>query len=88
MLDLATDASRPIVSLVPCHHDDGTPVLAVPTDAGFAPSYGPGSFRRHARAASATGLGVRVIRDADLGFDVDVPADLLEIGLTTTRTSR
>jgi 2-phospho-L-lactate guanylyltransferase len=88
LLNLATDASRPIVTLVPCHRDDGTPVLAVPTDASFVPSYGPGSFRRHALAASAAGLGVRVIRDADLGFDVDVPADLLEIGLTTARTSR
>lgn len=81
LLRLAMDAALPIVGLVPCHRDDGTPVLSVPTQSDFAPSYGPGSFRRHVRAAHQAGLGVRVVRDAELGFDVDVPADLLEIRL-------
>src|SRR4051794_26020307 len=81
-LPLAVDAAQPIVGLVPCHRDDGTPVLSVPTQPGFDPSYGPGSFRRHAQAAHDAGLAVRVVRDAELGFDVDLPADLLEIGLT------
>ena len=65
-----------IVSIVPCHRDDGTPVLAVPAAADFGFAYGPGSARRHAGVARALGLAVHVVRDPDLGYDVDVPADL------------
>ncbi len=74
---LAGDGARPIVALVPCHRDDGTPVLSVPTDAPFRFAYGPGSFRRHAAEARRLGFGLRVVRDRALAFDVDVPADLL-----------
>ena len=48
----------------------------MPVDAPFVFSYGPGSFRRHAAEARRLGLGFRVVRDASLAFDVDVPADL------------
>ncbi len=48
LVRLARDGAQPIVALVPCHRDDGTPVLSVPTDADFRFAYGPGSFRRHA----------------------------------------
>lgn len=71
----ATDGPD-IVTIVPCHRDDGTPVLAVPAAARFDFAYGPGSARAHGRAARAAGLAVRVVRDPDLGYDVDVPADL------------
>ncbi len=70
------DGARPIVTLVPCHRDDGTPVLAVPVDVPFRFAYGPGSFRRHAAEARRLGLGLRVVRDPDLAFDVDVSDDL------------
>jgi len=72
----AADGDRPIVTIVPCHRDDGTPVLSVPVRSSFSLAYGPGSFRRHAAAGHAAGLAVRVVRDAALGFDVDLPADL------------
>jgi len=65
-----------MVTLVPCHRDDGTPVLAVPTGIDFPFRYGPASARAHARAARALGLAVRVVRDPDLGYDIDIPADL------------
>ena len=42
-------------------------------------AYGPGSFRRHAAEARRLGLGLRVVRDRDLAFDVDVPDDLVEL---------
>jgi 2-phospho-L-lactate guanylyltransferase len=86
---LARDASQPIVALVPCHRDDGTPVLSVPTTADFRFAYGPGSFRRHAAEARRLGLGLRVVRDRDLAFDVDVPADLaaLETSLQASTSS-
>jgi 2-phospho-L-lactate guanylyltransferase len=70
------DATCPVVTIVPCHRDDGTPVLSLPTAADFRFAYGPGSYRRHAAEARRLGLGVRVVRDRDLAFDVDLPADL------------
>jgi 2-phospho-L-lactate guanylyltransferase len=73
------DGSLPVVVVVPCHRDDGTPVLSVPAGADFRFAYGPGSARRHAAEGRRLGLGVRVVRDPLLGFDVDVPADLLEL---------
>ena len=72
----AEDSTRPIVTIVPCHRGDGTPVLSVPVATTFPFAYGPGSFRRHVQIARRLGLAVRVVRDPDLGFDVDVPADL------------
>jgi 2-phospho-L-lactate guanylyltransferase len=76
---LARDGARPVVALVPCHRDDGTPVLSVPTASEFHFAYGPGSFRRHAAEARRLGLGLRVVRDRDLAFDVDVPDDLVDL---------
>lgn len=73
---LARDDDRPVVTAVPCHRDDGTPVLSVPTSAGFRFMYGPGSFRRHAQEARRLALGFRVLRDATLAHDVDIPEDL------------
>ena len=70
---------------------DGQP-RRVPTDAGFVFAYGPGSFRRHAAEGRRLGLGVRVVREPRLGWDVDVPDDLahpaLEEVLPSLRTSR
>jgi 2-phospho-L-lactate guanylyltransferase len=77
---LGRDGAQPLVALVPCHRDDGTPVLSVPTAIDFRFAYGPDSFRRHVAEARRLGVGVRVVRDRDLGFDVDVPDDLVELG--------
>ena len=73
------DGAQPIAVIVPCHHDDGSPVLSIPADAAFRFAYGPGSFRRHVAVAYTAHLAVRIVRDADLAFDVDTPADLAEI---------
>jgi len=78
---LARDLALPIVVLVPCHRDDGTNVCSVPVDVPFQFAYGPGSFRRHAAEARRLGLGLRVVRRADLAFDVDVPADLERLNM-------
>jgi 2-phospho-L-lactate/phosphoenolpyruvate guanylyltransferase len=83
---LARDAGRPIVAAVPCHRDDGTTVLSVPVAARFGFAYGPGSFRRHAAEARHLALGFRVIRDAELAFDVDVPDDLDRLAPLDHRT--
>src|SRR6476659_4236301 len=39
LVRFADDADRPIVTLVPCHRDDGTPVLAVPVESSFRFGY-------------------------------------------------
>jgi 2-phospho-L-lactate guanylyltransferase len=79
---VAADGRRPVVTAVPCHRDDGTPVLSLPATAGgFVFAYGPGSFRRHAAAARAAGLAFRVRRDRGLGRDVDAPEDLVGLPL-------
>ncbi|MFA5884491.1 MAG: 2-phospho-L-lactate guanylyltransferase [Acidimicrobiia bacterium] len=70
------DAGVPTAVLVPCHHDDGTPVLSLPAGVDFAFAYGPGSFRRHVQVARAAGLAVRVVRDPALAFDVDTVDDV------------
>lgn len=82
LVRLARDGAQPIVAIVPCHRDDGTPVLSLPTASDFQFAYGPGSFRRHAAEARRLGLGVRVLRDADLAFDVDLPDDLAALDAT------
>jgi 2-phospho-L-lactate guanylyltransferase len=62
--------------IVPDHRDDGTPVISLPTGVLFEFAYGPGSAARHADEARRRGLTVRVVRDAELGFDVDLADDL------------
>jgi 2-phospho-L-lactate/phosphoenolpyruvate guanylyltransferase len=82
LVPLGADGALPIAVLVPCHRDDGTPVISIPVASRFPFAYGPGSFRRHISAAHRAGLAVRVVRDPALGFDVDVPADLATLTAT------
>ncbi|MDQ6796494.1 MAG: 2-phospho-L-lactate guanylyltransferase [Actinomycetota bacterium] len=74
--DLAWVGAFDGVTLVPDNRDDGTNVACVPVDAGFAFTYGPGSFARHGAEARRLGLGLRVVREPRLGRDVDLPSDL------------
>jgi 2-phospho-L-lactate guanylyltransferase len=64
------------IVLVPDRRNDGTNVISLPTGCNFEFAYGPGSLVRHQQAAAATGLPWRVVEDARLGWDVDVPADM------------
>lgn len=73
---VAGDGPAPVAVVVPDHRDDGTPVLSLPSATPFAFSYGPGSAARHIDEARRRGLDVRVLRDAALGFDVDIEDDL------------
>jgi 2-phospho-L-lactate guanylyltransferase len=67
------------VTLVPDRRDDGTNVLRLPAGTDFRFAYGPGSFRAHRAEATRLGLAVRVVRDPDLAYDVDWPADVAEL---------
>ena len=69
------------VSAVPDRHEDGTNVLCLNASAastGFRFSYGKGSFVRHCAEAARVGLPLRVLRDPDLAWDIDTPADLAD----------
>lgn len=76
-LELAWVGDGDGVTLVPDRRDDGTNVAAVPSRSGFTFAYGPGSFARHLAEARRLGLEVRVAREPRLGWDVDLPDDLL-----------
>lgn len=74
---LAAPGGSPVAVLAPCHRDDGTPALSVPTGSAFEFAYGPGSFERHRTSAAAAGLEVRAILDVEgLRRDVDSVEDL------------
>lgn len=68
------------VTLVPDRRGDGTNVICVPAAVTFAFSYGPGSFDRHLSEARRSGVTVRVVREASLAWDVDLPEDLVRAG--------
>lgn len=73
---LATTARPGAIVVVPDRHLDGTNVLLMPIRSRVAAAYGPASFRRHLSAALGTGCPVSVVRDVDLGLDIDQPRDL------------
>jgi 2-phospho-L-lactate guanylyltransferase len=70
------------ITLVPDRRDDGTNVLRLPAHCDFRFAYGSGSFRAHRAEATRLGLAVRVVRDPDLAYDVDWPADVEELDRT------
>ncbi len=83
---IAADAAASVAVIVPDRHDDGTPVLAIPSAADFVFAYGPGSCARHIAEARRCGLDVRIVRDRTLGFDVDNAADLDALARERERT--
>jgi 2-phospho-L-lactate/phosphoenolpyruvate guanylyltransferase len=85
---VAADGTRRVAVVVPCHRENGTPVLSVPVDAPFAFAYGDGSFARHCANARAAGLELRVVRDPALAFDVDEPDDLRRVDLDQNASVR
>jgi 2-phospho-L-lactate guanylyltransferase len=79
-LPLATDlrwvTEFPGITIIPDRHKQGTNVIALPPACGFRFSYGPGSFERHLGEAARVGTPLRVVEDALLAWDVDLPDDL------------
>ena len=69
----------PGITLVPDRFLNGTNVIALPADAGFHFSYGPGSFARHRAEAERLGLPLRVLDLPDLAWDIDEPADVVPV---------
>jgi 2-phospho-L-lactate/phosphoenolpyruvate guanylyltransferase len=73
---IVSDGAAGIAVIVPDHRDDGTPVLSLPTATPFSFAYGPDSAARHVEEARRRSLTVRIVHDAELGFDVDFATDL------------
>jgi 2-phospho-L-lactate guanylyltransferase len=73
--ELAARAETLDVAIVPDRHGTGTNGLALGTDGGFEPQFGPGSRARHVRQAEAKGLSFEVIPVPGLQLDVDTRAD-------------
>jgi 2-phospho-L-lactate guanylyltransferase len=67
------------ITLIPDRYDDGTNVMRLPVNSEFRFAYGPGSFRRHRAEATRLGWPVRVLRIPALAYDVDWPADVVEL---------
>jgi 2-phospho-L-lactate guanylyltransferase len=74
--DLTVVLGGPAVTIVPDRHGDGTNVISLPAGSGFTFGYGGGSCARHVAEAERLGLGVRLLEDEALGWDVDRPEDL------------
>ena len=73
---LLSHQGRAGVVIVPDRHGAGTNALLLSPPGVIEPSFGPGSFARHAARAHAAGTVVRVAEIRSLGLDVDTPDDL------------
>jgi 2-phospho-L-lactate/phosphoenolpyruvate guanylyltransferase len=62
--------------IVPDRHGSGTNALLIAPPGAIEPSFGPGSFARHAARGAAAGAVVRVAHAPSLELDVDTPGDL------------
>jgi 2-phospho-L-lactate guanylyltransferase len=78
--------NAPGITLVPDRFRNGTNVIALPADAGFRFSYGPGSFARHLAEAERLGLPLRVLDLPDLAWDIDEPGDVVPVTAPGTGT--
>jgi 2-phospho-L-lactate guanylyltransferase len=74
--DLLARPRHADVVIVPDRHGAGTNALLLSPPDVIEPSFGPGSFARHAARAHAAGTVVRVVSVPSLGLDVDTPEDL------------
>jgi 2-phospho-L-lactate guanylyltransferase len=74
------------VTIVADRHGSGTNALLIAPPLALAPSFGPGSFARHAALARAAGLHVRVASVPSLAFDVDTREDLAALRSAGPRT--
>jgi len=67
------------VLIVPDRRGQGTNIISIPTNANIRWSYGDGSLHRHRAAVLRLGLGLRLVRSASLGFDLDTPQDVADL---------
>ena len=83
---LAEAAAGAAVTIVPDRHGSGTNALLLAPPDVMDPSFGPGSFARHAALARAAGAAVRIAHVPSLAFDVDTREDLAALRAAGPRT--
>jgi 2-phospho-L-lactate guanylyltransferase len=71
--------------IVPDRHGSGTNALLIEPPDAIEPSFGPGSFARHAALGAAAGVVVRVAQAPSLELDVDTPGDLAALRASLAR---
>ena len=74
--------------IVPDRHGSGTNALLLEPPQVMPPSFGAGSFARHAALARAAGAEVKVSELPSLSLDVDTPADLAALRSRAGRAPR
>jgi 2-phospho-L-lactate/phosphoenolpyruvate guanylyltransferase len=67
------------VTIAPDRKATGTNLLRLPTSSPFTMQFGRGSYQRHLLECAARHLRTRVLNRDDLAFDVDDPADLVDL---------
>lgn len=82
-VDALLREARPGVTIVADRHGSGTNALLLDPPDALEPSFGPGSFARHAALARAE---VRAADVPSLAFDVDTPEDLAALRHAGPRT--
>jgi 2-phospho-L-lactate guanylyltransferase len=73
---LSRPEQPPYAVIVPDRHGSGTNALLLAPPGVVGPSFGAGSFARHAARARAAGATVKVCELPSLALDVDTPDDL------------
>lgn len=73
---LALSGKAPELIIAPDRRKDGTNALYInPADlVDFY--YGPGSFKKHLKAAEIKGAAIQIVENEALGLDLDLPEDL------------
>jgi FO synthase len=66
-------SNREAIGLVRCKEGTGTNLVVLEPGTAFQPSFGPGSFSRHAREA---GSAAHELEEPTVAFDIDTPEDL------------
>jgi 2-phospho-L-lactate guanylyltransferase len=86
---LAPADPAPAVTIVADRHGTGTNALLLTPPDAIEPSFGPGSFERHAERAHAAGAAWRVAPLPGLLLDADTPDDLVALrGALSGRATR
>jgi len=70
----------PAAVITPDRRKDGTNCLFINPAGLFEYGYGPGSFERHCERARQAGARLKIMDNADLGLDLDLPEDLEFLG--------
>jgi 2-phospho-L-lactate/phosphoenolpyruvate guanylyltransferase len=68
--------SPPCMVISPDRREDGTNAMLMAPGGLIPYSFGPGSFNRHCDLALKKGARLEVVRNANMGLDLDIPEDL------------